>query len=1132
MKEKRKYRRNGYMPQKHRGLQFLYKMNNSFNRASFLNCYNKLFVMNRKKPDSRVVPACSGVFSPGPAACTNQNYSMNKQAFFIKFRHVLLLGLVLLWGGLFSVGAQDTIQVYGRILNETGQPVASVAVGVEGSFELPAVTNDAGEFTIKVLHGNEWLNISPSSGYKEKRVYLNNRSEITIYLTTLALSAGDDPISVLNQTRLKRNMISTFSVLNTGQIKQTPALTVDQFMQGRVAGLHVVNRTGDPAGGAATFLRGINSLNASNQPLYVVDGIPVSSMGVFGSNLDGFAYNALLSLNNLDISKVTVVKDPLLLAAYGSKASNGLVVIETLDPSATQTVIDLDLRSGYSLAPSNQIPQLNAQQHKSLMSEVLFSSGRQEEWIRAEYPNLFLKPSSNRWIDYQHDTKWQDIIFSNAFFSNLNVNVKGGDEIARYGLSFGYINADGIISETGYDGYNLRFISRLNIFQWLKMNAGVSMSYNLSELKESGKLAATNPILTSLGKSPLLNPFQYDEDGQELITLAPVDELGVSNPQAVIDNYEAKNSNFHFISTLGFEADLKDNLVINSNFGLTYNVLKELIFMPNQGMELYYNKEAINVSKGTNNSLTSFYNNTYLKYDKRFGNDHQLTSNTGVNILSNDYEFDWGLTKNAHENDQYRMLQDGTNSLREIGGANRNWTWLQFYENATYSYKDRYLASLTLSVDGSSRVGDNAVNTLKVGGVPFGLFYAGGLGWRLSGEPFMNDLAWVEELKLRVSYGKTGNDDIGEASATNYYNAVKFRETVGLYPALIPNDELTYETVEQLNGGFDLALWGNRFSASVDVFRSVTENMLIYTPLKAYFGYDFRPENGGKMQNNGIDFSVFFRIVDSPSFKWDIQTSLSTIKNEVLEIKGNQLVTEMEGLEIVNMPGEQANSFYGFIFEGIYTTNEEARNAGLVNERLIAFQGGDAKFADLSGPNGTPDGIINDYDKTVLGASLPGQFGGISNTFTYKRWGLNTFFQFVKGNEVFNYIRYRNESMSGLENQSTNVLNRWQYDGHETAVPRALWQDPVGNSAFSSRWIEDGSYFRVKNIALTYTIPDEFLTFRNAQFYLSASNVFTVSKYLGYDPEFAYSHAQMEQGIDYGLTPQPRQFIVGVKLGL
>jgi hypothetical protein len=244
------------------------------------------------------------------------------------------------------------------------------------------------------------------------------------------------------------------------------------------------------------------------------------------------------------------------------------------------------------------------------------------------------------------------------------------------------------------------------------------------------------------------------------------------------------------------------------------------------------------------------------------------------------------------------------------------------------------------------------------------------------------------------------------------------------------------------------------------------------------------------------------------------------------------LVSSVVGAEIVNMPGEQGNSFYGYIFEGVYSTTEDAENAGLVNERTIPFRAGDSRFADLSGPGGAPDGIINDYDKTVLGSSLPNQFGGLNNTLTYKRWALSAFLQFVKGNEVFNYVRYQNERMTGLQNQSTNVLNRWQYQGHETMVPRALWNDPVGNSSFSSRWVEDGSYLRIKNISLSYTISDKFLVFRNAQFYLSASNVFNFFEYLGYDPEFAYSFSQREQGIDYGMTPQPRQFMVGIKLGL
>ncbi|MFA5535445.1 MAG: SusC/RagA family TonB-linked outer membrane protein, partial [Mariniphaga sp.] len=903
-------------------------------------------------------------------------------------------------------------------------------------------------------------------------------------------------------------------------------------LQGKVSGLHVVNRSGEPGSGAFMLMRGIHSLHATNQPLILVDGIPLTPHQVFNSNLDGYSYNPLLSINNLDISKITVIKDPTLTAAYGSKASNGLIFIETLAPTATETVIDFDFRSGYSLAPTRQIPQLNAAQHKSLISEVLVSSGKYEELTLLDYPNLFLTPKDDRFIDYQHDTNWQDVIFNHSFFSNINVNVKGGDEIARYGLSFGYMNANGIIKTTQYDGFNLRFVGLLNIFPWLKMDAGMSLNYSASNLKESAKVSQTNPILASLSISPMLNPFQYDRDGKEILILSLVDELGVSNPQAIIDNYEASNNNVQLVSTIAVEAIIQKNLILKSNFGLTYNVFKESIFMPNRGMEHYYNDEAINVSKGSTNTLTSLYNNTFLRYANNIGKNHYITINTGFNLLSNNFQFDWALTKNAHENDQYRMLQDGTNNLREMGGENRNWNWISFYEQISYGFKDKYLFSGSFSIDGSSRLGRNAANTFKINDIPFGFFYGGGLGWRISNESFLKDKSVLDELKIRVTYGVTGNDDIGESNATNYYNRIKFRETVGLYPALIPNDKLTYETVEQKNLGADLSIFGNRFVAHVDLYRSVSNNMLIYSVLEPYFGHEFRPENSGKMRNEGVDLGVFLRMIDRPVFKWDMQTALTTVDNEILEIKGNRLITKIEGAEIINEPGTRANSFYGYKFEGVFTSTEEAQHTGLQNARLIPFRAGDAKFADLSGHQGIPDGIINDYDKTVLGSSLPEFFGGFTNTFILKRWELSTFIQFAYGNEVFNYIRYKNECMTGLQNQSTTVLNRWHYEGHQTTVPRALWNDPIGNSFFSTRWIEDGSYFRIKNITLSYTIPEEFLFFRNSQFYITASNLFTFSKYLGYDPEFSYSFRQMDQGIDYGLSPQPRQFMVGVKLGL
>jgi hypothetical protein len=308
--------------------------------------------------------------------------------------------------------------------------------------------------------------------------------------------------------------------------------------------------------------------------------------------------------------------------------------------------------------------------------------------------------------------------------------------------------------------------------------------------------------------------------------------------------------------------------------------------------------------------------------------------------------------------------------------------------------------------------------------------------------------------------------------------------------------------------------------------------MLIYERQEDYIGYAYRPTNGGEVKNNGFEIGIYGRIVDAGHFKFDAGLNLSHYKNQVLSIKGGSLVTPILGGEILSRPGDPVNSFYGYVAEGIFTTSAEASEAGLVNEIGLPFQAGDVKYRDISGPNGIPDHVINEYDKTIIGSANPDLYGGLSLVASFKRWSLSTVIQFITGNDTYNYLRYQTEKMTDLHNQSTSVLNRWQYEGQETDIPRPGWNDPVGNNAFSSRWIEDGSYVRGKNITLAYKVPEKFLVFRNASFFATATNIFTITKYLGYDPEFMYSPDQLYLGVDCGMMPQPRSFMIGLKLGI
>lgn len=1026
---------------------------------------------------------------------------------------------------------KDSILLKGIVLSFNNQPVGFAAISIEGETGDLILTDSAGEFSIKTIPGPRWLVVNAVE-HTDKRVFIENQTSVKIYLAPLDISSNRKTISYFNKTEEKRNIIMPVDHLAAIEEKYSkPVSTTSDYLQGRVSGLWAINNSGLPGSGSYLMLRGMRSLYSTNQPLVIIDGMPLETPGSFAVRVEGFEHNSFNSINPMDISDITILKDAGTTAMYGVNGSNGVISINTLVPSATQTTIDFMVRTGISARP-RQMPQLNSPHYKNLANEILASSDMHEEEYEAKYPGLFLAPGDRGYLPYSHDMNWQDEIFSNGSMKEVHFLVKGGDEISRYGLSVGYLNNIGIVKNTDFTRYTTRFTSFLRVYPWLEMNINANLNNSSYSLAPSAISPQESPILSSFFKPPLLYPYNYDDNGNLLQTIADIREFEVSNPLSVVDRSNSSNSGNQFITSVNLKARINNNLEWNSLMGLNLNSIKEQIFRPGIGMAEYFEGLAYSFSERNTNRYSSIYTNHYLAYSREINHLHRISSSAGFRLQTNIIEHDWARANNLPINDQFSDLQSGDTRLQELGGYSESWNRAASYANLNYIFKDKYLASASGSLDFSSRNGKESDKLINIGkNMPLGYFYSFGAGWRISEEGFLKNTSWLENLLIRASFGVAGNDDIGNINALNYHQQVRYRESSGLIPGTIHNSALKQEDSKQFNLGMDLSLMAERINIKLDYFTNKTTDLFFYEPQPGYIGYLNRPSNNGEILNKGIEAGAFIRLVHAGNFRWDVSGNITMLTNEVLSLR-EDLIAQVPGARLISRVGEKAASFYGYDFLGVYATSEQAAEYNLVNERGMAFGAGDAIYRDISGPDIEPDGVIDQHDMMILGSLLPDYFGSLLNRFVYKNFLFEFTFYFVEGNDVFNYLRYQNEKMSDLSNQSRSSLNRWQKEGDQTNMPRALWNDPIGNSAFSSRWIEDGSYMRLKDVTLRYKIPSQFLVFTNAEFFLSGINLFTLSKYLGYDPEFSHSYNPQEQGIDYGLMPQTRQFIIGIKMGL
>lgn len=1024
---------------------------------------------------------------------------------------------------------QSSKMLSGLVLNDANQPVSQVTLNIPGS--KPVYTGEDGVFEIPRVNEKEWLFVTPIEGYSPKKFLLLDQKHITIYLTSKDIQSPYSEVLTPLDNKSSRDIISSFKTLETSKFEDQPYTSAEQYLQGTVSGAFVTQTSGMPGSGASVYIRGYSSFLSNNQPLYIVDGMPIENSNNYDGLLQGDNFSPISTIDPLDISEITVLKDAAGTALYGAKGANGVVIIKTLEPKETKTTINFLYRTGVSMAP-DQLPQLDAKAYKTLANEMLFSSGIAEEKYKELYPGLFLTADDKDYITYNHNTNWQDEVFKNATMNNLRFSIKGGDAIAKYGLSVGYLKSNGIIKNTSYERLNIRLVGAFDIFSWLKMDVASNLTTSNSLLEESGLSSVTNPLLSSLWKSPLLNPYEYDDDGNLLKTIAEVDELGTSNPTAIVSFSDARAKNYKFMTTVNLTGVITDNLKFTSLLGLNSSNTKEFLFIPNRGFDLLYEGEVFNETKGQNNSLFTFFNDNRLFYDNTFDEVHDLYGAIGFRWQKNEYDQDYGIARNT-ASDYYTNLNRGENLLNLIGGNNRAWNWGSLYSNISYSYADKYLLSATVSSDVSSRVGENAANTLKLGDTPVGIFYSVAGAWRISNEKFFPKIKGIEEVKLRASFGVTGNDDVGEVNSFSHFLVSQYRDASALIPGTLANDELTFQTKKQLNVGLDFSALANRFNFSLNYFNNKSENVVILELQNSYLGYASFPNNVASFATKGIEAEVFSRVVSRSDFTLDLGLNFSKYSTVIDQISKGQQILDVHGqMQIINREGDPINSFYGYRFNGVYADSQEAAQANMYNFRGMPYGAGDAIYENVADANGNYDNVIDKNDKQLLGSFEPDFFGGFVINSRYKNLSINLFFQGVYGNEVYNYMRRQNESMTGLENQSIKALQRWQYEEQQTSVPRATWGDPMGNTDFSDRWIEDGSYLRLKNLTVAYDVKKKVMGFSSLKVFATASNLFTLSKYLGYDPEFSYSQDMIVQGGDYANMPVSKQFMLGVKIGL
>lgn len=974
-------------------------------------------------------------------------------------------------------------QVTGKVTDESGMGLPGVNILVKGT-QTGTATDGNGSYHLSVPDGDAVLVFS-YVGYLSEEVPVGNRNSIELSLK-VDEKALEEVVVVGYGVVKKSDLTGSVSSVTQEQLSAYPAASAVQALQGRAAGVVVQSANAEPGGDFKIRIRGGTSINASSDPLFVVDGL----------------VGGVLPPPD-DIASIEVLKDASASAIYGSRGANGVVMIVTKSGKSGKPQINLN--SSYSIQKEiGRLDLLNARQFAEYINE-------------ARNANFF---DVN---NLEADTDWQDMIFQPGYIQNHQLSLSGGNDKMKYYVSGIYFDQKGVIKTSAFNRYSLNTNLKFDVSK----NIRLSLNTTLLNSKSDGVLTSSTGGATNSGVVMAAQRFDPDQGVLDITGKYSQSRVGIAafeNPMAVIDGREEQTKQDNIQVNAKAEFDLARGLVFNSTFG-------SIIRNRQNGV---YNNRISNQGESTNGlgSLTSgrnfnFLTEQYLNYNfnagqkSRFiltgGFSYQKFQNTNFTVTNTGFITDalgfWNLGV-------------GTN-FRAPGSSFAESAIMSYYGRMNYNFEERYLLTFTGRYDGASQFSENN---------KWSFFPSGAFSWNISNEKFYPQNSVLPSVKFRASYGLTGNQGIGAyeslARISSTFFVMNNSVVSSVRPTSIANKDLTWETTAQFDIGLDMDFFGNRINVSGDYYRKLTNDLLFNVPIPAFSGYQNRLQNLGKIENKGVELQLNSKNLVN-AFKWSTGFNLTFNRNKVLSLPGGVdiILASVPGFSgsvqnAILREGEAVGSFYGYVYRGVYQAGDDFIPGGTFEK----VPGGE-KFADLNN-----DGILDSRDRKVIGNPNPKAVWGLNNDFSYKGFSMNIFFQAFTGGDMLNLVKMELDRLSGNSNATTDALRRWTPQNTDTDVPKAA----AGRSPMTStRFVEDGSFIRLKNISIGYDLSAGLLSrfkIRSARIYLSGQNLLTFTRYSGVDPEVSFrssgtTNSNINLGLDFDSYPNTKSCTFGINLG-